>query len=134
MTTAKSEEDRIVPVDPATVEAGEASGPIQFVPLAPGTVFQRYTVFADDADVTAAVSEQVVYSNTLGTFMAALGSGNLVADDLTITVPNTCKLTRYEFPVVGKVDPAGVGGGYTLKFALYRSCPGSVQRKQLARL
>jgi len=128
VTTAKSEEDRIVPVDPATVEDAEASGPIQFVPLAPGTVFEPYTVFADDADVAAGVSEQLVYSNTLGTFVAALGGGNLVADDLTITVtvPGGCKLTRYEFPVVGKFDPAGIGGPYTVDFALYRSCPGSV--------
>jgi len=126
VTTAKSEEDRIVPVDPATVEDAEASGPIQYVPIEAGTVFERYTVFADDADVTAGVSEQLVFSNTLGTFMAALGSGNLVADDITTTVPGGCKLTRYEFPVVGKVEPAGVGGPYTVDFALYRSCPGSV--------
>jgi hypothetical protein len=127
VTTAKSEEDRIVPADPAIVEADGAPGPIQFVPLAPGTVFQRYTVFADDADVAAAVSEQLVYSNTLGTFMAALGGGNLVSDDVTITVPNGCKLTRYEFPVVGKVDPTGIGGDYFVDFALYRICPGSLQ-------
>jgi hypothetical protein len=126
VTTAKSEEDRIVPVDPATVEDAEASGPIQFVPLAPGTVFERHVVLADDADVTAGVSEQLVYSNTLGTFMAALGSGNLVADDITTTVPGGCKLTRYEFSVVGKVRPLDVGGPYTVDFALYRSCPGSV--------
>ncbi len=118
-----------------TVDSGPESlgGPIppaapsKLFPIPPGTVFQRYTVFADDADVAAAVSEQLVYSNTLGTFMAALGGGNLVSDDVTITVPNGCKLTRYEFPVVGKVDPTGIGGDYFVDFALYRICPGSLQ-------
>jgi hypothetical protein len=126
VTTAKSEEDRIAQVQAATVEAAEASEPIQFGPLAPGTVFQPYTVFADGADVTADAGEQLVYSNTKGVFVAVLGTNRLVADDIAITVPDRCKLKRYQFPVVGKFDPNGIGGGYAVTFALYSSCPRSV--------
>ena len=102
------------------------TAPVILVPIPRGTVFKRHVVGVADAEVTAGVGERLIYSNTLGTFAAPLGAGNLVSDDIATTAPNGCKLRRYEFPVVGKVDPAGVGGPYTVNFALYRICPGSV--------
>jgi len=96
-------------------------------PISEGAVFEKHVVGGpEDANVAGSGGERLVYSNTLGEFAFALGGGNLVADDLTTTVPGGCKLTRYEFPVVGKVDPAGIGGPYTATFALYSNCPGSV--------
>ena len=98
---------------------------VTIVPASPDMRFTRHFVNADGGSAGAA-GERLVYSNTLGTFAAALGAGNLVADDISINAPNGCNLRRYEFPVVGKVDPAGIGGPYTVDFALYRICPGSV--------
>ncbi|MFH1110489.1 MAG: hypothetical protein V1790_15015 [Planctomycetota bacterium] len=96
-------------------------------PIPEGAVFERHLVGGpEDTNVAGSSVERLIYSNTLGTFGVRLGAGNLVSDDIATTVPNGCKLRRYEFPVVGKVDPAGIGGPYTVDFALYRSCPGSV--------
>ncbi|MEK7756093.1 MAG: hypothetical protein AAB385_02665, partial [Planctomycetota bacterium] len=125
-TTTKGDEDRPVQVESAMVEGDESEAPIQLVPLPPGTVFERHAVLAEGADVTAGADEQLIFSNMLGKFGAALGAGRLVADDITTTVPGGCKLRRFEFPVVGKVDPAGIGGPYTVDFAMYTSCPQSV--------
>jgi len=100
--------------------------PVLF-PIPASVVLERHLVGGpEDANVAGSSGERLVYSNTLGAFPAALGAGNLVADDIATTVPDGCQLRRYEFPVVGKVDPAGIGGPYTVNFALYSSCPGSV--------
>jgi hypothetical protein len=95
------------------------------VPVPPNPHFARHVIGADGASAGAA-GERLVYSNTLGKYAAALGAGRLVADDISINAPNGCKLRRLEFPVVGKVDPAGIGGPYTVEFALYDNCPGAV--------
>ena len=100
--------------------------PVLF-PIPASVVLERHFVGGpEDANVAGSGGERLVYNNTLGTFAVPLGAGNLLSDDIATTVPGGCKLTRYEFPVVGKVDPAGIGGPYTVDFALYRSCPGSV--------
>ncbi len=99
--------------------------PVAVFPLPPNMTFERHVVGGEGVPAGAA-NERLVYSNTLGTLAGALGAGNLVADDISINAPHGCNLRRYEFPVVGKVDPAGVGGPYTVEVALYRSCPGSV--------
>jgi hypothetical protein len=126
VASAKGDEDRTVQVESATVEDDESDAPVEFFPIPPGTAFERDVVWGEGADVTAGVTEQLIYSNTLGTYGAALGSGKLVADDITTTVPGGCNLVRYRFPVVGKVNPAGIGGAFTVDFAMYKSCPGSV--------
>jgi len=100
------------------------TAPVILVPIPRGTVFQRHVIGGGGA--TASAGERLVYSNTLGTLAAALGTNRLVADDIATTAPNGCKLRRYEFPVVGKVDPAGIGGPYSVDFAFYSNCPGSV--------
>jgi hypothetical protein len=95
-------------------------------PISEGVVFERHVVgAAKDADVARSSGERLIYSNTLGKFAAALPANQLLADDIATTAPNGCKLRRYEFPVVGKVDPAGIGGPYTVNFALYSTCPGA---------
>ena len=98
--------------------------PVEVFPLPANTVFERHVV--GEGITTTATGERLIYSNTLGTFGAALGAGRLVSDDIATIAPKGCKLRRYEFPVVGKVNPAGTGGAYTVDFAMYRSCPGSV--------
>ena len=104
------------------------AAPLELFPIPPGTVFKRHVVGVADADfnATAGVDERLIFTNTLGTFAAALGANNLVADDIATTAPNGCKLRRLEFPVLGKVDPTGIGGAYSVDFALYSNCPGSV--------
>jgi len=99
--------------------------PVEVFPLPPNMTFERHVVGGDGVSAGTS-SERLVYSNTLGTFAAALGAGNLVADDISINAPNGCKLRRLEFPVLGKVDPNGIGGPYSIDFALYSNCPGSV--------
>ncbi len=129
-------EDRPVPTKSetdnrtTTVEHVESSrgpipaiAPMELFPIPAGTVFERHSVGGIGA---TAGGEHLIYSNTLGAFAAALGANRLVADDIAITAPNGCRLRRYEFPVVGKVDPNGLGGPYTVDFALYANCPGSV--------
>ncbi len=98
--------------------------PVEIFPLPANTVFERYVV--GEGGTGTAAGERLVYSNTLGTFGASLGAGKLVSDDISIIAPGGCNLRLLEFPVVGKVNPAGIGGPYTVDFALYSSCPGSV--------
>jgi hypothetical protein len=106
-------------------DATNVADQVTILPLPTDIHFARHVVGADGASAGGA-GERLIYSNTLGTFAAAFGAGKLVADDITTTVPGGCKLRRYEFPVVGKVNPAGAGGSYTVDFAMYSSCPGSV--------
>ena len=104
---------------------GNGPQPLEVYPLPPDTVFHHVETSADRAPVTAG-EEKLIYSNTLGTFGAVPGANRLVADDIATTGGPGCPLRRYAFPVVGKVDPNGIGGAYTVTFALYSSCPGSV--------
>lgn len=101
-------------------------------PLPSDTVFRRVEVNADgtisDAEpVTAGANQKLIYSNTRGSFAVAPGAGFHLADDLALTArfggTPPCRIRRIEFPVVGKVNPAGVGGPFAVDFALYRSCP-----------
>ncbi len=102
------------------------TAPVEFFPIPPETEFKHHLVGGGDSNVTAGMDERLNYSNTLGTFGASMGAGNLVSDDITTIVPGGCPLRRFTFPVIGKVNPAGIGGPYSINFALYSSCPGSV--------
>jgi len=127
VTATKGDEVSAVQVESAALEGDEPDVPIEFVPIPPGLVFEQDVVYGEGAYVTAGAPEpQLIYSNTLGSFGAALGAGKLVADDITTVVPGGCTLVKYVFPVVGKVNPSGTGGQYTVDFAMYRSCPQSV--------
>ncbi len=133
VTTAVDDENlALQAAEPEAEEVVEVNAPMEFFPVPEGTIFQPTTIWADGTDeadmvdVTAGPAEQLVYSNTLGKFGAPLGTNNLVSDDITTTLPGGCALRRYAFPVLGKVNPAGVSGPYTINFALYSSCPGSV--------
>jgi len=126
-TAEKINRDQHARLDAAADIEEVDAAPLEFFPIPAGTVFERHNALAPGADAaTAGADEQLVYSNTLGIFGAALGAGRLVADDLTVTIPDNCQLKRFEFPVIGKVDPNGIGGPYTVDFALYTSCPQSV--------
>ncbi len=98
--------------------------PVEVFPLLSNTVFQRHVV--GEAAAAPAGGERLIYSNTLGTFAAALGAGRLVSDDIATIAAPACKLRRFEFPVVGKINPNGLGGPYTVDIAVYTTCPQSV--------
>ena len=105
----------------------EADGPasteeVGLYALPAGTVFQRVVVGTGDSVVAdTAGGERLVYSNPLGNVVVAVPAGALVSDDITANAPDGCRLTGYEFQVVGKANPAGTGGPYGLSFALYSS-------------
>ncbi len=94
--------------------------------IPPGTVFERVEVRADGAVPDAiAIGEVVIYGNTHGNIPASTGT-SFVVDDIATVSGGGCRVKRYEFPVVGKVNPLGVGGPYRVDFALYSNCPGAV--------
>jgi len=67
-----------------------------------------------------------MYSNTTGnTIIEIIPANGLAADDLTMAAEPGCPLHRYRFRVIGKANPAGVGGAYRTDFALYNNCPGA---------
>jgi len=106
-------------------DATNVADQVTIVPLSPDITFARHVVGAGGS--TAGVAgERLIYSNTRGTFPGSLGAGRLVSDDIATTAAPGCKLRRLEFPVVGKVDPNGLGGPYSVTFAIYSSCPYSV--------
>jgi len=117
---------REVHEDAKLTASDAAPAPIQYAPLPPNLVFERHVISADETYLIAGQTARPIYSNTLGTLAANLGANRLVADDITTTAPGGCDLRRLEFPVVGKVDPVGIGGPYTVNFALYSNCPGAV--------
>jgi hypothetical protein len=98
----------------------------ELVPIPAGTVFERVEAFADGAEAEAvATTEVVLYSNTLGNIAASTGTA-FVSDDIAmVSGPAGCRIKRYEFPVLGKINPTGTGGGYSVDFALYSNCPGA---------
>lgn len=114
---------------PNQAAATEPGAPFPEVfPLAPGTVFRRVVIGEDPEDVTAGPSTKPIYTNERGSFVVAPGAGFRFADDLALAArfggTPSCRIRSVEFPVVGKVDPTGVGGPFSVDFALYRSCPG----------
>ncbi len=96
--------------------------PLETYPLPLGTQFERWETGNPQ---TAAVGKKIIYSNTRS--LLAVNSGtSRVTDDISTVAASGCRVMRYEFPVTGKVNPAGAGGPYTVDFALYNTCPGSV--------
>ncbi len=102
----------------------------QVLSIPPGTVFERVHVDPDGpvaAPATAAgEDERLIYSNTLGVYFAGFPSNLLVSDEVSTTAPDGCHLTRFRFRVMGKVNPTGTGGGYTVRYSLYNVCPQAV--------
>ncbi|MBI1825421.1 MAG: hypothetical protein HY287_05655 [Planctomycetes bacterium] len=94
----------------------------QFYPLPQGTSFPSWT----SSVASEAASERLIYSNTLGNVAAAFHADYLAADDITTIVPDGCALTRFTFQSTGRADPAQPGGPYSINYALYQFCPGSV--------
>lgn len=104
---------------------------LQAVPVPPGIVFERIVVnpdgtIAPSTTVAGGVDEKLVYSNTMGNVAVALTAGVPIADDLALVTAAGCRLRRLEFPVIGKVDPGGVGGPYTVNYELFTNCPNAV--------
>ncbi len=100
---------------------------MEWFPVEPGTVFTRVDAYAEGAEpsTTAGAGQVLIYDNTLGQIAVNIGT-QLVTDDIgTIGAPG-CRVERIVFPVTGRVNPTGVGGAYTVDFALYSACPGSV--------
>ncbi len=106
-------------------EAGSAE--LRPIPVPQGTVFQRHEVFLGDRgpESVAGKGEVLIYSNTQGALGIPLGAG-LGADDIATVAADGCGLRRFEFPVMGRVDPARGGGPYTVNWAFYRTCPQAV--------
>ncbi len=104
--------------------ATAAAVPLETFALPPGVVFHRVEISADGAPVTAG-EEKLIYSNTLGNIAVNIAT-SLVSDDIATVSGGGCRLTRIEFPVVGKVNATGIGGPYSVTFGMYSTCPGSV--------
>lgn len=74
----------------------------------------------------AGSGERLIYQNVMGTHAAHVPNNQPVSDDISITAPDGCNLTRYRFKVLGKVLPSGTGGPFTVQYGLYSNCPGAV--------
>ncbi len=83
------------------------------------------TGFAQPSTTIAQASDQLAYSNTLGTSVYDYGAGITVADDITITGSGGCLLSRFEFDVSGSVGGEGAGP-FAVDFQLFDGCPGGV--------
>ncbi|MBI3833583.1 MAG: hypothetical protein HY287_04545 [Planctomycetes bacterium] len=105
-----------------------------FYPIPGDAVFDTYVVYPDGTTAfqsgasAVAVSERTIYSDTLGKVVALMPANQLVSDDISTTAPDGCALTRFTFQTLGKVDPNGLGGAYSVNYALYQFCPGSVSQ------
>jgi len=95
-------------------------------------VFESHVAFPggtsapQSGPLTAPVSERVIYSDTLGKVAVPIPLNQLIADDITTTAPDGCSLSRFTFQTTGKANPSGTGGAYSINYALYQFCPGSV--------
>lgn len=99
---------------PPTVEIAEVE---------PGVARDTGAVNEAIADLnTVAVTETLVYSNTLGQMAVGYGPGAAIADDLITIGSDGCVLSRYEFQVSGNSDGMG-SGPFGVDFALYSGCP-----------
>jgi len=109
---------------------GESAASVEVFPLRPNLEFERVIVRPDGSvesnpafPAAGEGNEKLVYSNTLGLLAAQFSANGLVADDITLQAGPECRLTRYEFQVMGKANPTGVGGPFSVTFALYSYCP-----------
>ncbi len=107
---------------------GEAESPA--VPLTyrvpEGTEFLRVRAGAIEETTAGGTQEKLIYSNTFGASKISYVANKVLADDITTTVANGCNLTRFRFRVLGKASASGIGGPYTVKYALYSNCPYAV--------
>ncbi len=113
----------------------DSSQPAQGEPLPeafkvyPVTAEVAYVVSNDGAAGIAGTAEKLIYDNPLGQFAIEFPAGQMVADDLTLSVKTDCPLTRYRFQVIGKANPDACGGeGVTcgplrVDFSLWNECP-----------
>ncbi len=114
-----------------------AESAMETFPMPAHTAFRRVVVGTDgsvtetpdDNGGVAREGERLIFSNTLGINAVAIGNGLLLADDITTTAPVGCNLKRFRFKVLGKVNSAGAGGPYTVRYALYAICPQSVSNE-----
>ncbi len=108
---------------------GAGSGELPVFPVPAGTVFQRHEVFLGEGapgGTTAGPGGLVLmYSNTLGADGIPLGPF-LGTDDIATVFTHNCRMRKFEFPVLGRVDPALGGGPYTVSWSFYRNCPQAV--------
>ncbi len=135
VTALRSDEN-----ESAEVDSDEQ--PLEVFPSRADTMFRRVVVGADgtvtetpdDNGGVAGEGERLIYSNILGinAVAVAIGNGVVLADDITTTAPVGCNLTRFRFKVLGRVNPTGTGGPYTVRYALYEVCPQSVTTTQRA--
>lgn len=113
---------------PVSVDPADAAE-FQVFPLDPNTVFTPVRVGASSENVTAGFPPddwKLIYSNSLGNLAVATGAGNRIADDLTLAVGPGCRLRGFSLPVIGRVDPEGLGGPYTATIELFTNCPQAV--------
>jgi hypothetical protein len=136
-TNVTSPEAVVAPVT-SPVETND-SVKLEPIPLAPGTVFipARVGNWGDAANTAGAPEGQrAIYSNTLGQFVFPLPANTRFADDVTLSTfpvaPGSCLLRGLEFPVVGRVNPTGTGGAFTVNYTLYTNCPNSVPANVLS--
>ncbi len=109
---------------PDVVFQRSASDVIKFFPLPTGTKYHR--IFeGGDAGSVAGVCEKLIYQQDLGKVAAQVPPNQLVADDITYNAMPGSLLRRFNFQVIGKADPTGLGGAYSISYALYDGCPGA---------
>ncbi len=102
-------------------------------PVPPGTVFQREEIVLGPGEAGGTTAGPgglvLMYSNTLGGDGIPLGPF-LGTDDIATVFTHNCRMRKFEFPVLGKVDPTQGGGAYTVKWSFYRNCPQAVPEIQ----
>lgn len=116
---------RSAPVVPIT-SAGDAA--ITVHPPWREAPFRRVIIAPGESTAAAGTAgERLVYSNTLASIVAGFPGGYTISDDLTLTAPSGCRLTRYRFRVSGRSSPTACGGApcgpFTVQFALHSACP-----------
>jgi len=83
------------------------------VPLDRDIVFEEVTVGPGGFITTkangalAGAGERLIYSNILGIHSVNFTTNQPVSDDIAITAPDGCNLTRYRFKVLGRVLSKG---------------------------
>lgn len=111
-------------------DAGESDGE-EVVPVAvdPQMYFPLIEVSGagirevEDGGEAADADSRLIYSNTLGIYGISFPANLPVSDDIGSTAPDGCNLKSFKFKVLGKVNPTGASGPYTVKYALYSNCP-----------
>lgn len=95
---------------------------VKIFPVSPDAQINRVIVGGGSGSVTGS-SEKLVYSNTLGIRITQVSPHLLIADDLSLNAPAGCELSRFTFQVVGRANPAHIGGPFRVDYALYEFCP-----------